>query len=275
MGPIHIPKFIAAAIRTFGPPRSLRLTVITLSLLLAFLSNTPVFAGTAVSGTISSNTIWAVVDSPYTIIGHVTVASGVTLTIDPGVTVKFDSGKVMEVEGTLVARGTSTSTVTFTSSASSPAAGDWGYIKFTGSSVPASFDGNGDYSSGSILEHCVVEYGGAYSDPDDGFLFAINGASYINYCTVRYNQGYAAIAGSLFPDWSSSDNYPVRITNSTITQNSGGAIAAVRNATITGNTITYNSNSGWNGAIYTGGATATPEPDRCRQGPGWNGKAVG
>jgi hypothetical protein len=44
------------------------------------------------------------------------------------VTVKFDSGKVMEVEGTLVARGTSTSTATFTSSAASPAAGDCGYI---------------------------------------------------------------------------------------------------------------------------------------------------
>jgi len=52
----------------------------------------------------------------------------VTLTIEPGVTVKFDSGKVMEVEGTLVARGTSTSTATFTSSAASPAAGDCGYI---------------------------------------------------------------------------------------------------------------------------------------------------
>ena len=57
-----------------------------------------------------------------------TVASGMTLTIEPGVTVKFDSGKVLEVEGMLVARGTSSDKITFTSSAASPAAGDWGYI---------------------------------------------------------------------------------------------------------------------------------------------------
>ena len=62
--------------------------------------------------------------------GHVIVASGVTLTIDSGVTVKFDNGKVMLVEGTLVAQGTSGNEVTFTSSATSPAAGDWGYIEF-------------------------------------------------------------------------------------------------------------------------------------------------
>ena len=84
------------------------------------------------------------------------VDSGVTLTVEPGVTVKFDSGKVLEVEGTLVARGTSGNKVTFTSSAVSPAAGDWGYIKFKDSSPDASFDGSGDYISGSILEQCVV-----------------------------------------------------------------------------------------------------------------------
>jgi len=55
----------------------------------------------------------------------------VPLTIEPGVTAKFDSGKVMEVEGTLMARGTSTGRATFTSSAASPAAGDWRYINET------------------------------------------------------------------------------------------------------------------------------------------------
>ena len=54
-----------------------------------------------------------------------------TLTIEPGVTAKFDSGKVMEVGGTLVARGTSTGRATFTSSAASSTAGDWGYINET------------------------------------------------------------------------------------------------------------------------------------------------
>ena len=155
MGPIHIPKFIAAAIRTFGSPYSLRLVIIALSLVLAFVSLSPVSAGTSVSGTISFPETWTLANSPYTVTGNVVVSSGVTLTIDPGVTVKFDSGKVMEVEGTLVARGTSSEQITFTSSAITPAAGDWGYIKFKDSSTDASFDGNGDYSSGSILEYCA------------------------------------------------------------------------------------------------------------------------
>ena len=92
-------------------------------------------------------------DSPYTVTGNVVVDAGVTLTIDPGVTVKFDSGKVMEVEGTLVARGTSTSTVTFTSSAASPAAGDWVRLSFLSPATGASLDGSENYVSGSILEH--------------------------------------------------------------------------------------------------------------------------
>ena len=56
------------------------------------------------NGVIDEHTIWNLSGSPFQITGHVVVSSGVTLTIEPGVTVKFDSGKVMIVEGELLAQ---------------------------------------------------------------------------------------------------------------------------------------------------------------------------
>ena len=46
------------------------------------------YSQTDVSGAISSDTTWGTSGSPYTVTGNVLVASGVTLTIEAGVTVK-------------------------------------------------------------------------------------------------------------------------------------------------------------------------------------------
>lgn len=88
-------------------------------------------APTNVSGTISSDTTWTPADSPYIVTGHVFVSQGVTLTIEPGVTVRFQAIKTLQVDGTLIARGAPTSPITFTSDAATPAKGDWGSIIFS------------------------------------------------------------------------------------------------------------------------------------------------
>ena len=57
---------------------------------LSILSVNSVNAQTNVSGTISTNTNWVLGSSPYIVKGNLLISSGVTLTIDPGVVVKFD-----------------------------------------------------------------------------------------------------------------------------------------------------------------------------------------
>lgn len=70
---------------------------------------------TNVSGGIFTNTVWTKVNSPYTVTDTVVVFPGVTLTIQPGVTVKFKDSINMEIRGTLLAIGSPTDTIHFTS----------------------------------------------------------------------------------------------------------------------------------------------------------------
>ncbi len=86
-------------------------------------------AQTNVSGGIYANTTWYKANSPYIVTDTVVVFPGVTLTIEPGVVVKFDDDMRLEMrQSKLVALGTSTDTITFTSNSGSPLPGSWGEI---------------------------------------------------------------------------------------------------------------------------------------------------
>lgn len=89
------------------------------------------FSQTFVSGGIFSNTTWTVAASPYIVTDTVVVLTGVTLTISPGVIVKFNNGKGMEIRGYLDAIGTPTDSITFTSSSPTPTMGIWYGINLT------------------------------------------------------------------------------------------------------------------------------------------------
>ena len=81
-------------------------------------------------------------------------------------------------------------------------------FKFFESSVDASFDGDGNYSSGSILEYCIIEYGqGVYLN----YAFP-----FINNCTIRYNGTYPGIYGS------APSGVSGKITNNQFYNNSEG-----------------------------------------------------
>lgn len=94
-------------------------------------------------GSITVDTTWAAANSPYLISNNVTVASGVTLTIEPGVTVLFNQGLGMTVNGRLVAQGTPAAPIIFTRNGAS---GTWTQIYF------------GANSTTSVIAHAEMDY---------------------------------------------------------------------------------------------------------------------
>lgn len=86
----------------------LLITIVLFSLVL--VSN--VDASTSIVGIINSDTTWTKAGSPYVLEGPVAVNKGVTLTIQPGVTVNLN-GYYIQVNGTLIARGTDNDKIYF------------------------------------------------------------------------------------------------------------------------------------------------------------------
>lgn len=115
--------------------------------------------GLDVNGRIETDSSWTKEESPVRVTGAVEVLEGATLAIEPGVQVIFQTppdetrGHVLRVEGTLAARGIETEPILFT--AEDPTV-RWGGIVFTDTSQ----DWNRQSESGSIMEYCIVEYGG-------------------------------------------------------------------------------------------------------------------
>lgn len=203
----------------------------------------PALAETTVSGPIISDTSWTTAGNPYHVTGNVFVPTGVTLTIQPGVIVKFDKGFKMQVEGALIARGTSNARITFTSSQAAPIPGDWDRIEFTANSVQSVVDSDGNYQSGSVLQGCVVEYAGATAE-----AVTLQGTLMDN-CIVRYSYYVGVIAYGA--------NYTTRtswVTNSLITENNTGVVLAnsnIVNSTISNNKILRDGRT----SIYLGSNT--------------------
>lgn len=84
-----------------------------------------------VSGIVATNTTWTKANSPYIVNGNLSVDSGATLTIQPGVVVRVDSGVSFIVDGRLIAEGTVTDSILFTSNKSAPTNKAWKGIEFS------------------------------------------------------------------------------------------------------------------------------------------------
>jgi len=221
-----------------------KLLVLILVVLFSFSNYTQAIGrtNTIVGGPIFENTTWTKDGNPYIVIDTIDVLSGVTLTIEPGVQVKFNSGERLLVSGDLIAIGTETEPILFTSNLPNPQPGDWGNIEFLEGSLPTQVDPSGNYLSGSILKHCIVEYGGknVYAA-----IWVIS--HYISNCIIRNNTTEAI----------RSVGSPTAITyviENQLINNSSGVVGYYM--LIDGNQI-YNNNADSIGGIYAHWSTVT------------------
>ena len=158
------------------------------------------------SSPIISSTTWTVISSPYLVCSFMGVPQGVTLTIQPGVEVQFQSSTGMNVNGTLLALGTADAPITLTGVVTSP--GSWQGLGIYGTLTQpnqssfsyVTFDYGGvNGSSGAQLyldraditiTHSVFRNGGR-----NGVLGTTQGLANISTTSFQSNTGYAVYFG--------------------------------------------------------------------------------
>ncbi len=93
---------------------SIILFIIFVSSCSMVLKTPAVVHATYVEGTITKDTIWTLIDSPFILSNDTTIDSTATLTIEPGVQVRFGANFSIIVNGAIVANGTEERKILFT-----------------------------------------------------------------------------------------------------------------------------------------------------------------
>ena len=142
-----------------------------LTLCAIVLLSTAAHAATNVSGAIASDTTWTLAGHPYVVTGNVTVNAGVTLTVDPGVVVKFSADRYLYVNGNLNAQGTSGNSIYFTDLRDDAAGGDTNGDGTATTPLPGGWESIWISNNGTAtLDYCVIRYGGAYTGNSYGSI---------------------------------------------------------------------------------------------------------
>ncbi|MEM2994931.1 MAG: right-handed parallel beta-helix repeat-containing protein [Candidatus Bathyarchaeia archaeon] len=187
------------------------------------MSLVSVVNATYVEGSIVQDTVWTLVDSPFVVSGDLTILEGATLTIEPGVEVRFGGSFSITVEGRLIAEGLKDKPIKFASNKLQREAGSWVTIKFNS-------------AQHSSLLFCIVEYG-------TNGITVESGSLNIQNSTVQCNSesGITVLGGN------------VAVKDSEIVNNTkNGIFIAGGQVNCTKNSIAYNGD----GIVLTGDLTS-------------------
>ncbi len=206
--------------------------LLILSLLITIIS--PIVSaqdetGTEVGGVLNENTIWTLENSPYFLTTPLLVNDGVTLTIEPGVTV-YLTDYYIRVAGTLNARGAPTNRVSIICNSTEEHldAYDDAPIQFTSTST----SWNEQTGFGSIIENTIIN-----STKKSFTIYIFESSPKINNSTVLTTGGQRAIfiegGDPIVSNCSiTSNQYGITVRTSRFLFNYGTC-----NAIISGNTI--------------------------------------
>ena len=143
---------------------------------------------TNVCGTIITNMTWSLINSPYDVcIGGVTIMPAAALTIQPGVTVRFENAanNNLNVMGALSAIGTLTQPITFTGVVATP--GSWGGLS-ANNTAPAPALVN--------LNYVTLDYGGIITGSYGAQLYADQAVVTITHSLIRNGDSYGVFAST-------------------------------------------------------------------------------
>ncbi|PDW00418.1 right-handed parallel beta-helix repeat-containing protein [Candidatus Viridilinea mediisalina] len=200
---------------------------------LAYAQQCDIFGLVAADRTLGPN---AESCASYNVTGSIIVNEGVTLTIEPGTTLRFAANLALTVRGTLVAIGTANQPILLTAATTN----NWGYLYFSPTSSAGSFDEAGNYTGGSILQYVIVEKAGSTTISNNAAVRAENSVPYMDNLTIRDNRAIGLRIFGL-----TRENFSYRMVNSTIVRNNGGGLYSEghgRNLqlVLSGNTLSNN-----------------------------------
>lgn len=203
----------------------------------------PRAGATDVSGTIGTST-WTKAQSPYRVTRTITILSGSTLSIEPGVEVLFDADVQFVVQGVLNAVGTETDSIRFLKGA----AVEWGGLRISG-------------GGSSTIAYARVSDGHADRSPPNnrgGGISVQDSKSRLALAHVVISGNTAARGGGLSNQYSAT----ATLTSCTIRGNTaddygGGLYNVDATATLTSCRITGNTASCGGGLANDWDATAT------------------